>query len=281
LAPQMMALYESDSRRIVTELIDEFIEDGHSDLIEQLARKLPGQMLYRVLFGIDDREEVEQILAWLHALLFDSDSPDRVESMQSWSRSIVDFVASRRVRSRRPDIVDALLHGSVEGRPLTDEEIVGAIKILVLGGFVTTTDAIGSTLVRLLENMELQESVRSDPTVIPNIIDEVLRLDPPVSHIPRMCTRDVEINGQRIGAGEHLLLLFNAANRDPSEFEFASEMDVERRRNRHLAFGGGPHRCIGSNLARFVPHHVFDSTGGTWGVESLRVVFDPGQRILR
>jgi cytochrome P450 len=279
-------------------LIDAFIEDGHCDLVAQLARLFPPRVLYRVMFGIDDDEEVERNQAWVHKMVFEPDAPDNLEAMTAWWSWINDFIAGRRAAPRREDMIDALLYGRVQGRALSDEEIGGAIRILILGGFDTTSNATASIMLRLAKDPALQCRLRKDPSLIPTIFDEILRLEPPVVSLPRLCTRDVVLGGQQIKKGEAVLMHFGAANRDPGEFDRPADFQVERPRNRHLSFGGGPHRCIGSNLARLNLRVVFEEIlsrmddirvddsytpdhdpAGSWGLASLPLTFSPGRHL--
>src|SRR5262249_42508972 len=140
------------------------------------------------------------------------------EAMTGWLGWISNFLRERRELPRRDDIIDALLYGTVEGRPLTDEERSGVIRILVLGGFFTTNDAIGSTMLSLIEQPEVQKQLRQEPGLIPKLLEEVLRLEPPVISLFRVCTRDVKVGGQQINQGDAVLMHFGGANRDRDAF---------------------------------------------------------------
>lgn len=258
LTPQSVAAYEQQSRRIVTALIDAFIEDGHCDLVAQLTRLFPPQIFFQAVFGIEDDDERASTQKWTHKIVFEDNPPDYMEAAVALWNWINEFLKSRRSEPRRDDIVDAILHGTVEGRAITDEEAAGIIQILIIGGFGTTSDAISATMLKLVEHPEVQERLRREPTLIPAVFDEVLRMEPPVIGMQRVATRDVEIDGRNIREGEQVLLHFGAANRDPAEFEHPAEFDAARRGNRHLSFGGGVHRCMGSNLARLNLRVVFE-----------------------
>ena len=295
LTPQVVAGYESESRRIATELIDSFIEDGHCDLVSQLARPFPPRMFFQVLFGIEDDAERVRAAEFLRKHIWEPNAPDYMEVAAEYTAWIEDFAAARRAGPRRDDIIDALLYGEVEGRPLTDDEIAGAIRILVNGGFGTTADATTAVMYKLVQHPELQDRLRKDPSLIPTVFDETIRLEPPILGMSRVCTRDVELGGQQLRAGDEVLMHYGAANRDPAEFDRPDEMDTNRPRNRHLSFGGGPHRCIGSNLARLNFRVMFEEllsrlddihiTDGetarhapayvAWGLEYLPISFTP------
>jgi cytochrome P450 len=306
--PQVVAAYEPYARRVVTELIDGFIEGGHCDLIAQLTRLFPSRMFFRVLFGIEDDAEVERCLEWADKVAFEPDAPDMPAMMVAWTEWIHEFCAARRVAVRRDDVIDALIHGTVEDRvdgevfrrPLTDDELVGAIRLLILGGFETTSDATGSVMLKLVEHPELQDMLRRRHSLIPTVCEEILRLEPPVISLARMATEDVEMRGQLIKAGDMVLMHFGGANRDAEEFDRPTELDIDRKRNRHLAFGGGVHRCVGSNLARLNLRVVFEeildrmhdiriTPGETpergrpsvgWGLGTLPLTFTPGPKLL-
>ncbi len=258
LSPQAVAGYEPKVRGIVTELIDDFIEDGHCDLAGQLAYLVPARMLYRAVFGIEDEDQLQRTLQYNKKMVESADPVERGQAAVAWMNWVDELIERRRTSPRRVDVIDALLHGSVDGRPLTGEEVSGAVRLLILGGFFTTNDAIGSAMMMLIERPDLQERLRRDPGLIPKIFDETLRLEPPVVSLFRVCTRDVELGGRQLKKGDAVLIHFGGANRDPDEFDGPAELQFGRSPNRHLSFGGGPHRCIGSNVARLNLRIVFE-----------------------
>jgi cytochrome P450 len=258
LSPQVVAGYEPKVREIVTDLIDDFIAEGHCDLASQLAYVLPPRMLYRVIFGIEDEGQLQRTLAYNKTMTEAGTPVERAQAATAWMNWVDELIEIRRVAPRRSDIIDALLYGSVEGRPLTPEEVSGAVRLLSLGGFFTTNDAIGSAMMLLIENPDLQDELRQDPSLIPKLFDETLRLEPPVISLFRVCTRDVELGGKEMKKGDAVLIHFGAANRDPLEFDDPNALQFGRTPNRHLSFGGGPHRCIGSNVARLNLRIVFE-----------------------
>ena len=259
LAPQKVTDYELGAREIVRGLISEFPSTGPFDIAAYLFQPLPPILTFRLLLGLEDRElgnarrMIEEVLYGRH----NHDVSDSQEALMQWLHELV-----RRRRSdisRRDDIVDGLVHGTVEGgRSLTDDELVGSILVLLLGGFVTTTEATSSLLVRLAEDRTLQEMLRSDPGLLPLAIEEHLRLMPPVGMLTRECMAHVELRGRSIEPGSRVGWLISAANRDPEEFDRPDEFDMNRNRNRHLTFGGGVHRCVGSNFARMSIRVTFE-----------------------
>ena len=293
LTPRRIARFEPQIRTLVTELIDDFIEDGHCELAGQLAKALPGRMLYRHILGLDEAE-VETVQGWSYLTVFDPRGPDTPAASHKFDVWVREMISRRRSEPRQDDLIDGLLHGTVDNRPLDNEEIAGCIEILILGGFGTTTDAILSIMNRMANDKSIQEHLRSNPSQIPKTLDEFLRFDPPVGGTYRLCTRDTVVDDKAIKAGDRVFLFFHAANRDPSEFDDPNTLDIEREQNRHLSFGAGMHRCIGSNVARanlkvaleelLARLGEFSMAPGqapvrTWrSIDALPLVFTPGDR---
>jgi cytochrome P450 len=152
-------------------------------------------------------------------------------------------------REERDDVLNAVLRGTVQGRPLTRDEQVGTVMQLMLGGLKTTVAAIGHIVAHIAARPGLEDRLR-EPGWDRTHLDEFLRLEPPVKMVARSATRDVVLGGRTVRAGEMVAVMLGSANRDETVFPRAGELDFGRRRNPHLAFGLGVHRCIGSNLAR-------------------------------
>lgn len=254
LSPQRLAAHAPEFRKIIGGLLDTLEPNQEVDFATRFAKVFPAHITFRVLFGIEDEKELDRTRFLIRKLTYDlfREEPSALGGYQrelnDWIKA---FVERRRDEPRRDDIVDGLLHGTIEGgRPLTDMELVGAIQILIFGGFSTTADATGNLIVTLIDHPGLEQRLRDDPELIPPFIEEVLRLDPPVTSRARRCVQDVELGGKIIPAGDRVLVSFVSANRDPSDVERPREFDLERKRNRHLTFSGGVHRCIGSTMAR-------------------------------
>jgi cytochrome P450 len=246
--PAAVAPWEDRTRKLVTRLIDEFVEKGHCDFMADFARPYPALSFFDVAINApaDDVERVAYLAS-------KSGSPNDPEAAACWaglSAWINDFVEQRRQERPRGDVVDAVLNAEIEGRPITQEEIIGTVQLLILGGLETTAGALGSMIIRFCRQAEIPDALRRDPDVIPRAVEELLRLDGPFISITRTVMRDTEIGGQVIKKGEKVIIYWASANHDQSEFVEAEDFDPDRERNRHLAFGAGPHRCAGSNLAR-------------------------------
>lgn len=148
-------------------------------------------------------------------------------------------------------LLSDLVHAQSDGRSLTVTELVNIASILIVAGNETTTSAISSAILRLAKDQELQDRLRGDPAQIANFVEEVLRLESPVQGMFRRTKEAMVLGGVSIPAGSILMLKFGAANRDPAKFEDPAAVDLARRNGRqHVAFGYGPHFCIGHQLAR-------------------------------
>jgi cytochrome P450 len=157
----------------------------------------------------------------------------------------------RRHSPATDDVVSILVHTELDGRSLTDDELVMFLNQLLIAGNETTRNSISGGLLAFAEHPAQWERLRDDRSLVPTAIEEILRWTTPVISFMRTATRDVTLGGSEIAAGNPVLMLYQAANRDPAEFgPTAEEFDVARTPNHHVAFGFGAHFCIGAALAR-------------------------------
>jgi cytochrome P450 len=159
------------------------------------------------------------------------------------------LVASRRLEPR-DDLVAGLAAATVDGEQLSDDFVVGMVMLVITAGHNTTTSALGNSVLALARDHPLQQRLRAQPELLPAAIEEWLRLEAPQQSMRRVATRDVELGGHHIAAGERVELVFGAANLDPNVVESPEAFFLERSPNRHLSFGRGIHSCIGAPLAR-------------------------------
>jgi cytochrome P450 len=249
---------------------------GECDVYEDFAAPLTATILARVILGIEDADEVRRVQAIVDAI-------GRGNASGAWGRLrayVTDLLAARRAAGPgRGDVLDAILYGEVGGRPLTPDEQLGTTTVLLLGGLDTTTGAIGSIVYRMTLDPALEARVR-DPGWMRRDFDELLRLDSPVTTEARYVTRDTELAGVPLRAGQYVLLHFGSANRDEAQFEHASAACFDRAENRHVSFGLGIHRCIGSNLARMTIALAFEEllrrVGNIRSADGREVHFTPG-----
>ncbi len=246
--PNAIEAWQPVVRAHITRLIDGVIEAGRCEFMDDVARPLPSLTFFELALGAPAED-----LATVSRLASTSSIPNDPDAGASWAglaQWIRDFVARRRDQPARGDIVDAVLTASVEGRPLTEQEVTGIVQLLILGGLETTAGALGLIMHRFCRFPDIPAQLRAHPERIPKAVEELLRLDGPFIAIARTATRDVEIGGRQLHRGDRVLLSWASAGRDSAEFTAPDDFDLGRPTNRHLAFGAGPHRCIGSNIAR-------------------------------
>lgn len=247
---------EAHMRGIVTALIDRFIGDGQCEFVGQFAMPLPVQMISEQI-GID-RTDFATVKRWSDAFA------DRLGGMISKERElacaaeVVEFqhALKAKIDARRAwptdDLLSDLVNAQVDGeRPLDDAELLSIIQQLMVAGNETTTASLAGGLVQLIRNPYQADKVRADPSLVRNLVEEVLRTESPTAGLWRVVKRDTELGGVPVKGGTMLMLRFAAANRDPEKFENPDRFDVARKNaNAHLAFGRGIHMCVGNMLSR-------------------------------
>jgi cytochrome P450 len=246
--PMAVQPWEDSTRRLANRLIDRFIESGRCEFMADFARQFPALSFFDIALNAP-ADEIEKV-TYLASKSSIPNDPDAAACWAGLSEWIAQFVEARRRQPTRDDVVDGVLNAEIEGRRITESEIVGIIQLLILGGLETTAGALGLTMIRFCNQPEIPALLRTQPELIPTAVEELLRLDGPFVAIARTATRDAEIGGHRIKTGEKVIIYWASADRDEGEFPHADSFSLDRSNNRHLAFGAGPHRCAGSNLAR-------------------------------
>ena len=248
-SPKVVADYEPITRAMANDLIDGFIADGGCDAAADFAQHVPIKVITRML-GIPDSDHA-QFRDWIHRLI--EESPIAGDATFAAIFEIGGYLAGHVDQHRtspRDDIITHLLEARMpDGRPLTDEEILGVCILLLLAGIDTTWSAIGSSLLHLATNPDDRRRLRDEPELINSATEEFLRVFAPVT-MAREVIEDTEVGGCPMRKGDRLLLPFPSGNRDPEVFDRPDEVVLDREANRHFAFGVGIHRCLGSNLAR-------------------------------
>lgn len=246
-----IARYAGDIRAIAVEVIESFADSGSADLHRDFAAPFTAEVLARVILHIDDKELFARARQVTAQISRNDPSQEQEDEKRAQLAAIVEEILNARKQSavRTADIIDALLYGEVDGRPLTRDERTGTLMNLVMGGLSTTNAALTATFSHVAMTPGLEGHLRvSDWTR--KELDEFLRFEPPVGCLSRTVTRDATLAGQHLEAGDVVLLHFAAANRDPEVFDDPDHLILDRQKNPHLSFGLGDHRCIGSNLAR-------------------------------
>jgi len=252
-----MAALEPDMRRLANELIDGFIDEGACDFDPAFAIPLPCSV-FLSLAGLP-AGDLDLFLELKNGIIrpqlktksidMEVNKAARAEAGRQIYQYFEAVIDDRRVH-RRDDLMSRLVHAEIDGERLTRNEILDISFLLLLAGLDTITATLGCNIAYLAANPEQRRRIAAQPELIPNAVEELLRWETPVTGVPRVARQDVTVGGLEIKQGELCTLLIGAADVDVDEFDGAGSVDFERNRNRHLAFGGGPHRCLGSHLAR-------------------------------
>jgi cytochrome P450 len=260
-APKRIEALRPSVEALADGLIDAILErgDGRCDAAAEYAQHIPVRVIAEML-GVPP-EEGDRFREWVHILL--EVAPGNLEgTIQEGMFSLMEFLTyfrERMVERRaepRDDIVSYLVDAEIGDpeapggtRPLSDQEVLGVCLLLLLAGIDTTWSSIGSAIWHLAQHPDDAQRLRDDPSLWGTAIEELLRAYSPVT-MAREVAVDVDFAGCPMKAGDPLLLPFPAANRDPAFFTDPDEVIIDRAENRHVAFGVGIHRCLGSNLAR-------------------------------
>jgi cytochrome P450 len=246
--PAKVLEHEAETRALVNELIDGFSDRGSCEFMAEFAQPLPGRVFFEMFLHApaDEMDEVNR----LATMASTPTTPEAIDARIKMLQWIGEFAERRRAEPRRDDVVDAVLHAEIEGRPITDLEVVGVLQLLLFGGLDTTAGALGMMMLRFCQQPEIPALLRERPELVNPAVEELLRLDGPFIFIARRAMKDAEVGGCPIKQGDPVLVSWASANRDEDEFPNPDVFDPERSSNRHIAFGAGPHRCAGSNLAR-------------------------------
>jgi cholest-4-en-3-one 26-monooxygenase len=252
--PRRIADHEVKVRDLCRTIIDAVCERGHCDLVWDVAAPLP-LLLIADMLGFDS-DTHDDLLRWSDDVLRATTvfpSPDiaraALEAMLGFRECQLRVIAERRAQPR-DDLVSALCHATVDGEQLDDESIVQETLLILIGGDETTRHVISGGMLALIERPDQRDILQRDPTALPIGVEELLRWVSPVKNMARTATTDVVVHGEQLHEGDQLILFYPSANRDESVFANAQHLDVRRDPNPHLAFGFGPHYCMGAALAR-------------------------------
>jgi cytochrome P450 len=237
-------------RETARQLAQQVVDAGTCDASAIFARALP-TIIFSRFCGFPEADW-PRFDRWVDDIIYErTEDPERAYAAgEAVKRYFDDLLVARRGSAPVDDAISVLLEGTFEGRPLTHDELISYCYTLFLAGLDTAAWAIRGALWYLGRNLEAQTQLREDPSLIPNAAEEFLRTLSPVQAMARTCLRDTTVRGHEIKAGERVALVFGAGNRDPEAFDDPDTIRFDRETNRHLAFGGGVHRCLGSNLGR-------------------------------
>jgi cytochrome P450 len=235
--------------RVANELIDRFAGRGHAELVTEFTFPYPTQIIAGIL-GLP-REDYRQFQRWSIAILsFLSKPEEAIVASQEVKEYAATILAERR-QQPSDDLISDLAQAELDGERLSDEEIFSFLRLLLPAGVETTYRSTGNLLFTLLTHTDQLEALRNDRSLIPQAIEEAVRLETPLLNITRVATVDTEISGVEVPAGSTVMLMLAAANREEDRFADPDGFDIFRSEPKpHMSFGHGPHMCLGMHLAR-------------------------------
>jgi cytochrome P450 len=296
--PRSLRRWRPVAEHYLHDAIDQVIELGHADLVDDVLLPATARTnLYVLGYDPDDYRDAAETA---HKLSF-LPATDPEYPHEGAARMRQNFRAALIERKERPtgDLLSSLAHGTVLGEPLKLDEAESMVNALVFGGFDTTASLTAHAVLHLTQDRTTLGRVLQDPVARRNAVEELLRLYPPAPNIARTATRSTELLGQSIAPGERVLMWLAGANRDPLVFPDPGTFDMDRPNVRdHVSFSTGPHRCLGSPLAKVeieemlqvIPDRLQDlrvdldgvrrypRLGGVNGFSRMPVTFTPGQR---
>ncbi len=238
-------------QELASQIVDEVIEKGECDFVSQVAGEMPSYVIAELLgMPLDDGRELYKLTEAIHA------APGTVPGLSGGEAVMKMFEYGRKLieeKRARPkdDLATKLLQAEVDGKKLDDIEFLLFFLLLIDAGGDTTRNLLSGGMVALLENPEQHRWLMEDLTGrLPRAREELLRWTTPVIYMRRTAKHDVDLAGQKVKAGDKVVMYFGSANRDAAKFEHPDKLDLARNPNEHIAFGTGPHGCLGQHIAR-------------------------------
>lgn len=256
--PTRMKALEPTIRSLVNSLIDGFAHTGRCELIADYAHEVPAAVFLALMgWPIEDgpmfTEQTDIALVGLPGKPPEESDAARVKAAGQMYEYFGAMIAERRGRSDQDDVTSAVINTLItvdgETRPLADQELCQMFYLMLIAGLHTVEGSLALAVRMLAEHPEQRQRLLDDSSLIPAAVEESLRYETTVAPA-RMVVKDTVLGGAPLKAGDHILTLLAGADRDPKEFADPDQMRIDRTPNRHIAFGSGAHRCIGSHLAR-------------------------------
>lgn len=246
----------------VNELLDDMEAKGPVvDMVESFSAELPLFTLCEIL-GIPEADR-PKLVHWMHYLEnaqyqaqqegLGNLSPEQIMEFMNEIQALFDYgrhqLMDRRANPRN-DLLSAIAHAEIDGEPLSDEFLDGSWLLIIFAGNDTTRNSLSGTMKLITQFMDQREKLIANPDLFPNFVHEAIRMVSPVTYMRRTVTKPTTLGGQAVSEGDKIVMYYAAANRDPAKFDAPNSFDIERgNANEHLAFGNGPHVCLGKRVA--------------------------------
>jgi cytochrome P450 len=252
--PASVRALEPIAREVFSGLVDEVIDQGECDVVQDLAARLSVQAACLAIgLPVEDGPLLTSLVTrfFVHDPEQQGMTPDGLVALQEMTDYCVDRARERRKAPKEgPEALNVLVAFENEGRRFSEEEVGSHLTMLVIGGSETFPKTLANGIVRLWEHKDQRAALVANPSGIPAAYDEILRYDMPTQFLCRTLVADVELHGQTLRAGQGVLFLYASANRDASEFQNPDVFDIKRGAPRFLSFGAGTHACLGTHVAR-------------------------------
>jgi len=274
--PRQMRKMEDRVRAIVKELVDEMLSKDEVDIVSDLAAALPFRLISDMLGTPEERRPAVQ--RWINQMVMGGCGPEYVtdevnDSFEKFCEHHEEMYQDRIAKGcTGQDIITIWIHAEINGEKLDESQLLFEHVLLNVGGAETTRNAMSGGFERLSNDQRQYDALYEDPTLIPNAVEEIIRWVCPFVNMYRTATRDYELHGKIIKAGQQVGLTYPAANRDPRHFEDPHTFNIFRdfsKASKHLSFGHGPHFCLGASLARMELRLAFEEM--TQRVKRIRV----------
>jgi len=300
--PAKVEVLRGHIQEISDDLLDRVQARGEMDIVADFAAPMPAIVTAEML-GVptEDHEDLKKWSTDFAEMLGNfQHNPDRIPRVLESTNNLTTYFQAAIEKTRQhphEGLIHAFMTAEINGDRLTDEEIVANCIVTMVGGQETTTNLIGNGLLTLLRNREQLERLRDNPSLITSAVEELLRYESPSQHTGRIAREDVQIGDKQIKKGQAVMAIMAAANRDPARFPDPDQLILDRKDNKHLAFGWSSHFCFGAPLARMEGQIAFETllrrlpnlelTPGplTWrnnsglrGLMALPVTFAPTQK---
>ena len=258
--PRAVTHHEELVRSVAASLVDAVASDGHAEVVSQLAAPLPARMIGHLLGFADERWP--ELVHWSATTIAMGGGPryttdEGIMAAVEYGQAAVELANERR-GCPVDDLMSVWSTAEVGGSPLSDDDLASDALLLLDGGAETTRTVIANSIDTFIAHPEQRELLRREPERMATAVEELIRWTTPVLNMCRVATRDTDVDGVEIKAGQQVVLMYGSANRDESVFDEPQRFDVTRDPNPHISFGFGTHFCLGAALARLELRIMFE-----------------------